>query len=54
MKYIKQGFGLTIGAYLACVAIYTLDAVCKKLNEMDEKAEEAKKEESEEPEETKE
>lgn len=40
MKYIKQGFGLTLGAYLAYIAIFTLDRVCKKLNENTEKAEE--------------
>lgn len=48
MKYIKQGFGLTIGAYLALVTIYTLDAVCKKLTEEDEETEENKTEDSEE------
>ena len=44
MKYIKQGFGLTLGAYLAYIAIVALDTVCKKLNETTEKVEETEPE----------
>lgn len=44
MKYIKQGFGLTLGAYLAYITVAALDAICKKLNETTEKAEETEPE----------